>query len=229
MRQSIQLILSCLMVLLSYSSTQASEPLNRFLYHQIEKSQRRVQTLFEKHQGFPANLGAEIGRMMPVKSAESVKASYEEAYHEAIALLNTWPFQNSTGFEFTLKASGLTWRVLQAENRVRWIYLRDTALGVAVAGKGILILIGSGIWLQKRKRGGKRAGPERSARLEVTRECPLDFLPPQLGETQTKLHQQAREMGFLSPLVEKMIRCFAAYPDHPASLQDHLNVPGGLI
>jgi hypothetical protein len=36
-------------------------------------------------------------------------------------------------------------------------------------------------------------------------------------------------MGFLSPLVEKMISCFAAYPDHPASLQDHLNVPGGLI
>jgi hypothetical protein len=91
------------------------------------------------------------------------------------------------------------------------------------------------------KRKGKAVRPS-SSKLAVTPDQPLDFqvrftdpketrlkIGPRAESYGAPLYRQALELGFLSPLVEKILSAFAASPDQPASLSDHLNVQGGLI
>jgi hypothetical protein len=98
-----------------------------------------------------------------------------------------------------------------------------------VIGKVILILGLLAIGLWKKRRISEGPQPETSGRLSAATDQPLDFQALQADPKETRLYQQAEKLGFLSPLAEKILACFTASPDHPASIQDHLNVPGGLI
>jgi hypothetical protein len=84
------------------------------------------------------------------------------------------------------------------------------------------------IRLLRTKRGDDRPLDD-PTRVLVIPDQPLEFRAPFSNPRGTRLYEIVEQMEFLSPLTERITACFAAMPDHPASIQDHLNVPGGLI
>jgi hypothetical protein len=214
-------MLACLLVMAVSFSVQASAPWRDLFDAQIQESTLRAEAMKDASEWLPGKLGNIAARAIHLQKGEEAWAFYQDVYQQASAI---------TEFELTLKAAALLWRLWQAENHLRWIYLRDTAMGLMLIGKVIMIAgwVFIGLWKKRIISEGQQQ--DRSGRLSVAPDQPLDFRVPLVPDPkETRLYQQAEKLGFLSPLAEKILACFSASPDHPASIQDHLNVTGGLI
>ena len=197
---------------------------------QVDGSIRRAEAIEIASGWFPARVGAIAIRATDLKSSEDAWAAYQTLRLVLEAALASKNSSNLAEPESIMEWAGLLWRLWQAENRMRWLYLRDTSLGMMLIGMGLILplLLAIRRWGNQKDVNRKDKGLA-PARLTVLPDQPLDFLVPQGDPRGTRLYQQVKEIGLLSPLTEKILSCFASSPDHPASLQDHLNLPGGLM
>jgi len=227
-------------VLLAGTALRAEAGLPELFEAQIEKSRERAETISSGPQSPPAQAGAFFSGMIHLQDREEAWASYQAVYEntgEEVLLQKLKTVPEWDGVE---KLAGSTWRLWLAENRLRWIFLRDSVFGMLMIVLPVSVAAWSGL-RQWGNRKGEEALPS-SSRLSVIPDHPLDFrvrlsdpketrlkIGPGAENYGAPLHRQAAELGFLSPFVEKIIAAFAASPDQPASLSDHLNIPGGLI
>ncbi len=194
---------------------------------QVEESAQRAEALWRGTRWFPMRAGAAIAGIMSWNSASEAWHAYQTALDEATTT-TVRDGNNRDGLHTMLGGARSTWNLWTAENGLRWIVLRDSALGLGTLSAG---LGGVGALLVARtvrRRTTAEHLPQLS-RMFVTPNQPLDFSVPQADPRSTALYAQAEKLGVLSPLTEQILACFAASPEHPASLADHLNVPGGLI
>ena len=207
---------------------QASASLEDLFRAQIDESHQRALALWESTQWFTMRVGAALAGVVSQERTSEAWRSYQASWDKASTTDVPGHSGQGEGLGMSLGMGRKTWRLWRAENRVRWLVLRDTALGVGSlsAGVGIAGALVFALAGRPRITPGR---PSRSSRLPVIPDQPLDFRHPQADPRSTTLHLQAETLGFLSPFVEQILACFAASPDHPASLADHLNVPGGLI
>ena len=206
---------------------QASASIEDLLRAQIEESHRRALALWESTPWFTMRVGAALAGVVSEESTSEAWRSYQASWNKASTTDVPSHSGQGEGLGLSLGMGRTTWRLWRAENRVRWLVLRDTALGVGAlsAGVGVGALV---LTLVGRRRIAHEQ-PSQTSRLLVTPDQPLDFRAPQADPRSTALYGQVEKLGLLSPLTEQILACFAASPDHPASLADHLNVPGGLI
>ncbi|MEW6682683.1 MAG: HD domain-containing protein [Nitrospirota bacterium] len=153
---------------------------------------------------------------------------YQTALDEATNGKTVRNGDNRNELNTLLGGARSTWSLWGAENDLRWIVLRDSALGLGALSAG-LGGVGALVVARTVRRRTTAEHLPRLSRMLVTPNQPLDFSVPQADPRSTALYAQAEKLGVLSPLTEQILACFAASPEHPASLADHLNVPGGLI
>ncbi len=195
---------------------------------QVEESAQRAETLWQGTRWFPMHAGAAIAGVMSWKSASQAWGVYQTALDEATNGKTVRNGDNGKKLNTLLGRARSTWKLWRAENGLRWIVLRDTALGLGALSAALGVV--GALWVART--GQHRTYFEhlpQTSRMLVTPNQPLEFSVPQADPRSTALFAQAEKLGFLSPLTEQIIACFAASPNHPASLADHLNVPGGLI
>ncbi len=230
MRYSSLLILACLILLVTPSHAGVSASAPELFDHQIEESIRRTEAIEDAEEWFPARLGASITQAIGMKSSEEAWTAYQSLRMEIEGTRISKDSRNLSEPGPILEWATFLWQLWHAENQMRWLYLRDTSLGILLTGMGLALTP----WLIIRRwRDQKGANQKQecpiTARLPVLTNQPMEFLLPQADPRGTRLYQQVREMGLLSALTEKIISSFASSPDHPASLHDHLNLPGGLM
>ncbi|NKE72830.1 HD domain-containing protein [Candidatus Manganitrophus noduliformans] len=214
-------------VLLAGMTLRAEAGLPELFEAQIEKSRERTETISSGPQSPPAQAGAFFSGKIHLQHREAAWASYQAVYGNAGEEVILQKLKTVPEWDGVEKMAGSTWRLWLAENRLRWIFLRDSAFGMLM----IVLPAGGAVWLGLRQWGNRKGGEALPSfsRLPVIPDHPLEFRVRLSDPKETRLHRQAAELGVLSPLVEKILSAFAASPDHPASLSDHLNIPGGLI
>ncbi|MFQ5779162.1 MAG: HD domain-containing protein [Nitrospiria bacterium] len=196
----------------------------------IEESSERAAALRRVLGWPPGRVGASLAGMLRLQGAGGAAAFHHTLYKNAMGELSSQRRRGAPEWDAALKLSGPVWKLWQAENGLRWIFFRDTALGVIVIGIGIVTVAWPLLSWWKRGVGKENDSDEvRSLQLPVIPGRPIAFHVTSADSKGTQLYEQAVEIGFLSPLVERILGCFAASPDHPASVSDHLNIPGGLI
>lgn len=213
-------------LLLTGTTGRVDAGLPELLEVQIEKSRSRVEALYESSNRPVLKTGAFFSRMLHLQNLEKAWLSYQSI--DAIIREKTVSrdVRNALEWDAIQKQADLTWQLWKEENRLRSIFLRDAAFGMLA----VVLPISGAVWLALPgwgKRKGKAA--RLSSRLSVIPDQPLAFQVRFTDHKGTRLYLQAVELGFISPLVEKILSAFAASPDQPASLSDHLNVQGGLI
>lgn len=202
----------------------ASASLEGFFQTQVVESQERALVLWQSTQWMPMRLGASLAGFV------AWEHSFEAWRDYPVSLNEKGPPEHvgqGNQFEPLLDMGRETWRLWSAENRLRWLILRDTALGLGSLSAGVG-MIGALALVLAGRHGIASKNLSRASRLPVIPGQPLDFRHPRADPKSTRLYEQAETLRFLSPFVEDIVACFAASPDHPASLADHLNVPGGL-
>lgn len=214
-------------VLLAGTVLHAEAGLPELFEIQIEKSRERAEAISSGLQSPPAQAGAFFSGRIRLQGREEAWAFYQTAYANAGEEVILQKMKTVPEWDGVEKMAGSTWRLWLAENRLRWVFLRESAFGMLM----IVLPAGGAVWLGLRQWGNRKGeeGLPSSSRLAVTPDHPLDFHVHISDPKETRLHRQAAEFGFLSPLVEKILSAFAASPDQPASLSDHLNIPGGLV
>lgn len=238
--------------LLAGTTLRAEAGLPELFEAQIEKSRERTETIF-RFEWPPVKTGVLLSGMIRLQGREEAVASYQAVYENAKAEVILQKLKTVPEWDGVEKMAGSTWRLWLAENRLRWTFLRESAFGMLMIILPLSVAVWSGL-RQWENRKGEETLPS-SSRLAVIPDHPLDFYVRLSDPKETRLkigpgaenydlqgngwrtngnhgaplHRQAAELGFLSPFVEKIIAAFAASSDQPASLSDHLNVPGGLI
>ncbi|MFZ5862386.1 MAG: HD domain-containing protein [Nitrospirota bacterium] len=162
---------------------------------------------------------------MSRENASGAWSAYQTALEGAITVRHG---TNGDGLHTVLGGARSTWNLWTAENGLRWIVMRDTALGLG-ALNGVLGVVAALVITRTVRRRPSADDLPHTSRMIVTPDQPLDLRVPQANARSTPLSAQAEKLGFLSPGTEQILACFAASPEQPASLADHLNVPGGLI
>lgn len=193
---------------------------------QIEKSRIRAEALYTSSNGPILKTGAFFSRMLHLQDLKEAWVSYQSIDAIVRKKAIAQGLKNALEWDALHQKAESTWQLWKEENRLRSIFLRDAAVGMLafvlpVSGAAWVALPGWG------KGKGKAVGP--SSWLAVTPDQPLEFQVRFTGPKETRLYRQTVELGLLSPFVEKILSAFAASPDQPASLSDHLNVQGGLI
>lgn len=212
--------------LLAGTTLRAEAGLPELFETQIEKSRERAEAIF-RVDWQPVKIGALLSGRIRLQGREEAWAFYQTAYANAGKEVILQKLKTVPEWDGVERMAGSTWRLWLAENRLRWIFLRDAAFGMLM----IVLPAGGAVWLGLRQWGNRKGeeGLPSSSRLAVTPDHPLDFRTRLSDPKETRLHRQAADLGVLSPFVEKILSAFAASPDQPASLSDHLNIPGGLI
>jgi hypothetical protein len=190
---------------------------------QLVESGARAQALVEGFAWPPARVGGYLALKIGLKSKEEYIHAYLSAYQEAVRDL---PEEGSEWKQIGAMAEDL-WIVWQAENGIRWAYLRDTALAIFLIlapGAGLLFVV-----MRALASRAPEAPDKMKYKLAVTPDQPLDFILPQADPKQSSLYGLLEKEELLSPLIERVIALYAAFPEHPASIGDHGNAPGGLI
>lgn len=213
-------------VLLAGTALRVEAGLPELFEAQIQKSRERAEAI-SRFEWPPVKVGARLSRRIRLQGREEAVASYQAVYENVMKEVILQKLKTVPEWDGVEKLAGSTWRLWQAENRLRWVFLRDTTFGILMIVLPVSVAAWSGL-RQWGNRKGKETLPS-SSRLAVIPDHPLDFRVRLSDPKETRLHRQAAELGFLSPLVEKILSAFAASPDQPASLSDHLNIPGGLI
>ena len=207
---------------------QACATVAQLIETQIEESTGRAEVLMKGLQWPPAKIGKTMGRVIALDDSREVFAAYQAIHREVHASLSSEKSQNAPEPDPAMASIRSIWSLWQAENLLRWIFLRDTTIGMFVLAVGILMIGWLAVEFLSKK--SQEEQPSRgSSWVSVIPDQPIDFRSPLADPKGTRLYEIAERMGFLSPLTERITACFAAVPDHPASIQDHLNVPGGLI
>lgn len=239
--------------LLAGTTLRAEAGLPEMFEAQIEKSWERAEAISSGLQSPPAQAGVFFSGRIHLQDREEAWASYQAIYRKTGEEIILQKLKTVPEWDGVEKLAGSTWRLWLAENRLRWIFLRDSVFGMLIIVLPVSVAAWSGL-RQWGSRKGEEALPP-SSRLSVIPDHPLDFRVRLSDPKETRLkigpgaenydlqgngwrtngnhgaplHRQAVELGVLSPLVEKIISAFAASPDQPASLSDHLNIPGGLV
>lgn len=208
---------------------EAGAALGEFFDAHIQNSVQRAALLHERLAWMPATIGHAVARALHLQNDEAVWVSYQAMHRDIIAAFAAGTSAHGLDAGFMLDQAKSVAHLWQAENHLRKIFLRDTTLGLLVMGTFTAIAGWLPFRLWKRQSVNRFPKPNPSSRLAVTFDHPLDFGVPWADPRATSLYHVAEKNGFLTPLTEKILACFAASPDHPASLQDHLNLPGGLI
>lgn len=193
---------------------------------QIEKSRNRAEALYRNSNRPILKTGAFFSRMLHLQDLEKAWISYQSIDAVIREKTVSRDVRNALEWDALHQKAESTWQLWKGENRLRSIFLRDAAFGMLA----VVLPVSGVIWLALpgwAKRKEKAVGP--SSSLAVTPDQPLEFQVRFTDPKETRLYRQALELGFLSPFVEKILSAFAASPDQPASLSDHLNVQGGLI
>ncbi len=207
---------------------EADAKLLQFFDSQIQESALRGQVLKDSFRWLPAKLGAAVARAIRLQEGDEAWASYLAVYRDVVGAAYSRKSQNLPDLGSIPDLAPKIFQLWQAENYLRWIFLRDTAIGLLLIGKLLVILVWLAISLWEKYRTENTPVPS-SSQFRVLPDQPLAFRALMAEPKGIGLYLQAEELGFLSPLTEKIVACFAASPDHPASLQDHLNIPGGLM
>jgi len=214
-------------VLLAGTTLRAKAGLPELFEAQIEKSRERAEAISSGLRSPPAQAGAFFSGKIRLQDRKEAWASYQAIYRKTGEEVILQKLKTVPEWDGVEKLAGSTWRLWLAENRLRWIFLRDSVFGMLMIVLPVSVAAWSGL-RQWGNRKGEEALPS-SSRLSVIPDHPLDFRVRLSDPKETRLHRQAAELGVLSPFVEKITAAFAASPDQPASLSDHLNIPGGLI
>jgi len=209
---------------------EADATLLQFFNGQIQESALRGKLLRNSFEWPPAKLGAAVARAIHLQEGEEAWASYLAVYRDFVGAAYSRKSQNLPEIGSIPDLAPKIFQLWQAENYLRWIFLRDTAIGLLLIGKLVVILgwLAISLWEKQATEKGNTLAPSHS-QLRVVPDQPLAFRAPEADPKGMQLYKQIGELGLLSPLTEKIVACFAASPDHPASLQDHLNIPGGLM
>jgi len=223
-------VLTCLILLMATAPVWASATMPEMFDRQIHEITQRAEAIEDASGWIPARLGAAATRAIGLKSGKEAWTTYQAILLDMEAAQTSRNSSSSSEPGFIMEWANLLWQLWQAENRIRWIFLRDTFMGMMLIGMGLLLPL----WFVIRRWGDQKDVNQKHngldpARLPVLFDQPLDFVVPQADPEETRLYRYVKEMGLLSPLTERTLSCFASSPDHPASLQDHLNLPGGLM
>lgn len=221
MRRAIVIGISILWGLIPLGHAQAGPA--AYTNAQLAASGERTQSLLEGFDWLPARAGGAIAVRIGLKSKDEYVQAYLSAYQEAVRDL---PEEGSEWKQIGAIAEAL-WIVWQAENGIRWAYLRDTALAIFLIltpGVGLLFAV-----MRALSTRPLEAPDKMKYKLPVTPDQPLDCIPPNADPKESPLYGLLEKEGLLSPLIERVIALYAAFPEHPASIGDHGNAPGGLI
>lgn len=208
--------------------TSVSASMDDVFCDQIEGSHQRALALRRTSEWFPIRAGAAVADSMSGESNSEAWRAYQSTLDAATTTSTIRNGHNGDGPHTVIGGARLIWNLWAAENDLRWIVLRDSALGFG-ALSAVLGVVGAFVFGRALRHRTPSEHLPQTSRLVVTPDQPLDFFVPQADPRSTALYAQAEKLEFISPLTEQILACFAASPNHPASLADHLNVPGGLI
>ena len=128
---SCALTLGLVVALLSFDlahPTAASATLPKFLDAAMQASAQRATSLHE-HAGSPLVMfGARIARMLRFDSGQTAWDEYQAVQEEITATFSSRTSEQELNLNFLPDLTGSLAHLWLAENRLRWIFFRDTAL-----------------------------------------------------------------------------------------------------
>lgn len=198
---------------------------------QLAESGERAASVAEGMVGWPLQVGERIALQIRWTSQEEFSERYLLAYRNALNILDGEGIDASEWLQVGTLMEAL-WEVWKAENGLRWLFLRDAALvGLFALFPGVAVL-----WwvthslVKPEERPDQETGKNEKYRLPVLPDQPLDFHLPEGRDTrESPLYGLLEKEGLGSPFFMRIIAIYAAASEHPASIGDHGNAPGGLV